>query len=405
MADKWNDWYKDLKIEDCGSFRYGETKTYNLGYEFLKDCNKIEDWGCGAGGFKRFFVNDSNKYIGVDGSKTPFADIKVELINYVSEVEGIYMRHVLEHNYEWKVILENACKSFTKKMCLVLFTPFSDKTIEIAHNLNHGVDVPDLSFNKNELIEIFEKYDITFELKTINTDTGYGIEHIFYLNKKCLNLIFYTCFYGSNDNPAYMINQAPSLKYKCYYYTNNMCIIEKLKETTWIGIYDNKSIYNDLIESCMVAKHIKTMPHEYSELKDCDYLCYIDSKMEIDDNYVEYHINKYNNEGNFSLLLKKHYFIHSNNIWDEYNESMKQHRYILQNEKYKKYINKQINNGLSEITEYHYACGFLIRNMKHEKIIEINKTWYEHIQECGIQDQISFFFVKQLFNGHIYPLE
>ena len=105
------------------------------------------------------------------------------------------------------------------------------------------------------------------------------------------------------------------------------------------------------------------------------------------------------------LLFTMKEFIHSNNIWDEYNESMKQHRYILQNEKYKKYINKQINNGLSEITEYHYACGFLIRNMKHEKIIEINKTWYEHIQECGIQDQISFFFVKQLFNGHIYPLE
>jgi hypothetical protein len=41
--------------------------------------------------------------------------------------------------------------------------------------------------------------------------------------------------------------------------------------------------------------------------------------------------------------------------------------------------------------------------MKHEKIKEINNTWYQHIQECGIQDQISFFFVKQLFNDYIYP--
>ena len=31
------------------------TITYELGYNFLKSCDKIEDWGCGAGGFKRFF--------------------------------------------------------------------------------------------------------------------------------------------------------------------------------------------------------------------------------------------------------------------------------------------------------------------------------------------------------------
>ena len=30
-------------------------------------------------------------------------------------------------------------------------------------------------------------------------------------------------------------------------------------------------------------------------------------------------------------------------------------------------------------------------------MIELNNTWYKHIQECGIQCQISFFFVKQLF--------
>jgi len=55
MANKWNNWYKDLTMQDIGSFRYGNTITYELGYEFLKSLDKIEDWGCGAGGFKRFF--------------------------------------------------------------------------------------------------------------------------------------------------------------------------------------------------------------------------------------------------------------------------------------------------------------------------------------------------------------
>jgi hypothetical protein len=184
MADKWNTWYKDLSLKDQGSFRYGDTETYKLGYNFLKLCNKIEDWGCGVGNFKKFFTGENlNKYVGIDGSNTPFSNIKVDLIKYTSKVDGIFMRHVLEHNYEWKRILKNACKSFTNKMCLILFTPFTKKTMEIAHNLKHGVDVPDISFSKKDLISIFEKYNIKYELFTINSNTGYNIEHIFYLSK------------------------------------------------------------------------------------------------------------------------------------------------------------------------------------------------------------------------------
>jgi|Laugresubdmm15sn_1035100.scaffolds.fasta_scaffold01333_8 hypothetical protein len=404
MSDKWNEWYKDLTLNDMGSFKYGNTITYELGYNFLKSCDKIEDWGCGVGGFKRFFINgELNKYIGIDGSNTPMADIKADLTKYVSQVDGIYMRHVLEHNYEWKDILENACKSFKNKMCLILFTPFTNETKEITHNLKHGVDVPDLSFNKNELISIFEKYNISYELKTIESNTGYNIEHIFYLSKLSLNLAFYTYFYGSNDNPAFQIPEIPSLKYNCYYFTNNKKMINSLKETNWIGIYDDKLTNDDLIESCMIGKHIKTSPHEYEELNKYDYLCYLDSKLEkVNEYFVENYISLYFIKQNFALLLREHWFV-GNNIWDEFNLSMNLEKYKLESEKYKKYIYNQLDNGLNENVDHHCACGLLIRNMKHEKIHEITDTWFSHIKECGIQDQISFFFVKQLFNEYIYP--
>jgi hypothetical protein len=417
MSDKWNDWYKNLSLDLCGSFRYGETITYELGYIYLQDCDKIEDWGCGAGGFKRFFVNDNtNKYIGIDGSKTPFADIKTDLTTYSSNVDGIFMRHVLEHNYDWKLILENTCKSFTKKMCLVLFTPFSDETIQIAHNLQNGVDVPDISFDKNELINIFEKYHINYELSTLTTQTGYNIEHVFYLQKeytqftpefisniRSYNLAFYTYFYGSNNNIACRIPELPSLKYNCYYYTNNKTIFEKLKETNWIGIYDDTPTNDDLIESCMVGKRVKTLSHEYGELRDYDYLCFLDSKLDkVNEDLVEKFIHEYFLEQNYALLLRKHWYTNGN-IWDEFNNSIEQERYAFESEKYKKYIINQINAGFTETTQHHCACGFLIRNMKHEKMTEINTTWYSHIQECGIQDQISFFFVKQLFTDYILP--
>lgn len=215
------------------------------------------------------------------------------------------------------------------------------------------------------------------------------------------NLAFYTYFYGTNNNPAFKIPQIPSLKYKCYYYTNNKTIIELLKDTNWIAIYDDKPTNDDLIQSCMIGKHIKTMPHKYIELKDYDYLCFLDSKLEkVCETFVENFITKYFIEKNYALLLREHWFIH-NNVWNEYNESMKQEKYRIESYKYKTYIENQIKNGLSEITKHHCACGFLIRNMKHEKINEINNTWYKHIQDCGIQDQISFFFVKQLFNDFI----
>jgi len=218
------------------------------------------------------------------------------------------------------------------------------------------------------------------------------------------HLAFYTCFYGSNENPAFKIPDIPSMKYKCYYYTNNLSIIEQIKNTNWIGIYENKSSNDDLVESAMISKHIKAKPHEYNELKDYDYLCYLDSKLEkLNEEFIEDFINKYFIKKKYALLLRNHIFLPSN-VWYEFNMSMTHERYRLEKDKYLNYIKNQVvNNGLSEITEYHCQTGLLIRNMKHDKIIDINNTWYKHIQECGIECQISFFFVKQLFKDYIYP--
>jgi hypothetical protein len=121
----------------------------------------------------------------------------------------------------------------------------------------------------------------------------------------------------------------------------------------------------------------------------------------VNEAFVESCITKYFIDQNFAMLLRKHWFIYDS-IFTEYNESMIQHKYRLQSDSYRQYIEKQLKSGLSDKSLL-CACGFIIRNMKHEKTIEINKTWYDHIQECGIQDQISFFFVKQLFTNVVYP--
>lgn len=180
MLGKWDNWYKGLTKKDLGAFLYGDTETYKLAAEFLSDMKVVEDWGCGVGGFKRFY---KGKYTGVDGSKTPFTNKVVDLREYKSKVDGIMMRHVLEHNYDWEKVLDNAIGSFRKKMCLILFTPFAGSTQEIAHNLAHGVDVPDIAFSQKDIEKHLTGCDWKM-IGNIKTDTGYGVEHIFYITKK-----------------------------------------------------------------------------------------------------------------------------------------------------------------------------------------------------------------------------
>lgn len=220
-----------------------------------------------------------------------------------------------------------------------------------------------------------------------------------------MNLAFYTYFYGSDKNAAFKIPVIPSLKYKCFYYTNNLNLISLLQQTKWIPVYDNKPSDDDVIESNMIGKYIKTCPHEFPHLKDYDYLCYLDSKLEhVSEKFVEAYIRKYfeTNTKKYAIILRNHTFIEPD-VWKEYEVSMNQHRYKIQSDAYKQYIKSQIDAGLKSETPYHCQCGFMIRNMKHPEVNNIGEMWLKHIQMCGIQDQISFFFVKQLFSDHILP--
>ena len=105
-----------------------------------------------------------------------------------------------------------------------------------------------------------------------------------------------------------------------------------------------------------------------------------------------------------TFLLSRHPFLKSNIVWDEYNECLKQTRYYNEKEQYERYIKNQVSLGLSDTSDIHYTTGFLIR--KHnETTKKINEEWLRHIRECGIECQISFFFIQQLFKPHIYSID
>ena len=131
---------------------YGAVASYQLAAMFLEDCRDVEDWGCGFGTFRRYCL--SPQYIGIDGSESPAADAVVDLSKYTSDVEGILVRHVLEHNpIGWRQIFMNAIESFSKKMVLVIYTPFGDVTRNVRRQSPADIWVPvAMSFRKDDLV-------------------------------------------------------------------------------------------------------------------------------------------------------------------------------------------------------------------------------------------------------------
>ena len=168
MVDRWD-------YQDESQFAYGDDTTYQKGMAFLDGHGSIEDWGCGTA-YAKNFVKQS-KYIGIDGSQSDFTDKVVDLKEYTSETDCIFVRHVLEHNYSWRKILANAVNSFNKRMVIIIFTPFADETRPIAN----WSAIPDISFKKEELIEFFQQFKYSEE--SLQTDTQYKAEHIFYIEK------------------------------------------------------------------------------------------------------------------------------------------------------------------------------------------------------------------------------
>lgn len=158
------------------SFAYGGEASYVKAMEFLDGPYIIEDWGCGTAWARKYVKR--GRYIGLDGSWSMHCDQIVDLREYKSSADAILLRHVLDHNWEWRKILENALASFQKKLCLILFTPFGPETKQIATTWE---TVPDISFKKEEILEYLKPFQFTEE--TMDSHTQYRKEHLFFVTR------------------------------------------------------------------------------------------------------------------------------------------------------------------------------------------------------------------------------
>jgi hypothetical protein len=225
-----------------------------------------------------------------------------------------------------------------------------------------------------------------------------------------MKLVFYSCFFGGDTNDRNKIPKCPSDNHDCFFFTNNANTYAALESTQWKGVYlgDTIPVKQDPIASAMDAKHLKACPYMYKELQQYDVSCYIDSSLTITSlSEILTMVNDTFNYSNYTMIIARHPFISESwlpSARSEFNNAMLQPRYAAQREKYEQYMAEQIGSGLLETDCTHYATGFIIR--KHNmKARQIGEVWYHHIQKCGIECQISFFFVQQMFRGDIYAIE
>ena len=135
------------EYQNAEKFRYGDDTTYQKGITFLDGHGLIEDWGCGFGDAGSFVTQ--SPYRGIDGS-SPHADEIVDLREYRSQADCIFMRDVLEHNADWSRILANAVAWFKKRMALIIFTPPRPLAYRDIHN-GDGISDAVISFSEERI--------------------------------------------------------------------------------------------------------------------------------------------------------------------------------------------------------------------------------------------------------------
>lgn len=171
---KWASWHQGV----VAPTPYADTLTYKLGADWLATCSLVEDWGCGLGWLRTMIPPE--RYRGIDGTQTPFTDEVVDLTTYQSHVPGVFMRHVLEHNRDWRDVLDNAMASFTERMVLILFTPMAQTTHEVAWY--QELEVPDIAFRHEDIVARFAS-DTVSTFEDYATKSQYGCERVYLLQK------------------------------------------------------------------------------------------------------------------------------------------------------------------------------------------------------------------------------
>lgn len=177
-ASYWDGGYKQWPER----LPYGSEETYAEALPWLLEtCTSIEDWGAGPAWARRW-IPDGVSYLPIDFAASAirpgWSEVCADLAGYEStRPDGIFMRHVLEHNDHWSDILANAVASFRKRMVLVTFIPMVETTFAAAPDLPGR----DWNFARADLVDLMG--GLLADDHEVVTRTAFGSEHVFRLER------------------------------------------------------------------------------------------------------------------------------------------------------------------------------------------------------------------------------
>lgn len=151
--------------------KYGTAESYRAACEWLDAlCETVEDWGCGTAAAKPYFKRA--KYIGVDGSPG-YADVIDDLRGRRSVADGILLRHVLEHNYDWPLVVVNAARS-CRWLAIVFF--LEPRRFTEVSSVSEG-GIPNLHVSETLLCRVLDGEGFIGRSVTIPRDDGSPHKH------------------------------------------------------------------------------------------------------------------------------------------------------------------------------------------------------------------------------------
>jgi hypothetical protein len=220
-------------------------------------------------------------------------------------------------------------------------------------------------------------------------------------------LAYYSVFCGTDSNDAAVVFDAPSKAFDCYFITDNDKAFVGSKAKGWVSMRMPGEASDDDIGANMKCKDLRTRPHRYRFLSSYDFLVFIDSKIAKDVHDFRTLSVIEGMPATAALVHRRHNLLTEPpfSVWQEFELAMNQHRYKLQEAQMAHYVNKKLQSGFSEHKATHLLGGYIVRSMRHPRVREIGEYWYQNILECGIEDQISLFFVHQRFHDLYHVID
>lgn len=208
---------------------------------------------------------------------------------------------------------------------------------------------------------------------------------------------FITGYTGSSDHNVPVLPSNFSI-----FATNLNSMSDTAKAARW-RVANVSATDNDYINSTMSSKQMKVYPQQFLlslgiPEAEVDFVVWFDNKFDVNTAGV---LNVTTNwDPTHAVMLHLHPFLCCG-FDSEFEESMKQPRYFAQREQYLAYADQEVAAGYHRNGEKHFQGGFIIYNLRNKKTRLFQDTWWDHIQRCGIQDQLSLYFVAQRFKDDI----